>query len=366
MKITVRYWLLSCSSFTSTTLCGLLLMIVLLLVALTACGARIPQVVRIASATLSKSAVEQPVTTIPLKGPLSRRKAQLSGLAWYGDSLILLPQYPDRFKNQLFYLTKQDIINFLQNGTGDPLRPRGIPFVAGDLMTLVPGFQGFESIAFAGERAFLTIEAETDQGMMGYLVSGTIAPELTELRLDSNRIAGITPQTKLDNLSDEAIVLAGDQVVTLYEVNGSLINWSPVAHLFNMNDLQPLGTIPFPLVDFRITDATSLDESNRFWAINSFSPGSSALRLGLDPLASKYGIGPTHRASSSVERLVEFQYSPTGITLVDAPPVQLQLLEHDARNWEGIVRFESPDLKGFLLVTDQRPETILAFVPSIR
>ena len=310
--------------------------------------------------------VEQPVTVIPLQGPLARRKAQLSGLAWYGDALILLPQHPEHLKNRLFYLSKQEIVAFLQGDTAGPLTPHPLPLLAGDLTARIPGFQGFEAIAFAGERAFLTVEAEAEQQMAGYLVAGRIKPDLSEMRLEPALLTGIAPQANVRNLSDEAIVLAGEQIVTLYEGNGWLINGSPVAHLFNPDDLQPLGAIPFPQIEYRITDATALDAANRFWAINQFFSGRRPLQWGPDPLAAKYGAGATHRLNPAVERLVEFQYSPTGITLVDAPPVQLQLLTETARNWEGIARLDDPEFNGFLLVTDQRPATMLAFVPSLR
>ena len=57
---------------------------------------------------------------------------------------------------------------------------------------------------------------------------------------------------------------------------------------------------------------------------------------------------------------VEFQYNEEGITRIDQPPIQLQLLPDDLRNWEGIVRLDD---RGFLIVTDKFPETILGFVP---
>jgi hypothetical protein len=60
-----------------------------------------------------------------------------------------------------------------------------------------------------------------------------------------------------------------------------------------------------------------------------------------------------------VERLVEFQYSESGITLAATPPLQLELGD-DPRNWEGIVRLDD---RGFLLTTDWCLETILAFGP---
>jgi hypothetical protein len=320
----------------------------------------------IAEDRLVEAAVEQPVTEIHLRGPLSRRRAQLSGMAWYGETLILLPQYPERFENQLFYLSKQEIAASIRGDTHEPLKPQPIPFLAGDLLDQIAGFQGFEAIAVDGERLYMTIEAGTNAQMMGYLVTGTIAPDLSEVRLQPERIAKIAPQVHLPNLADEALVVAGERVVTIYEVNGMLINFAPVAHVFDAGTLQALGNIPFPRIDYRITDATSLDEEQHFWAINSFSFPSNSLLLGEEALATRYGAGPTHQVSRTVERLVRFQYTENGITLVDAPPIQLQLVEGTPRNWEGIVRFNAQGLKGFLLVTDSRPATILAFVPMPR
>jgi hypothetical protein len=54
-----------------------------------------------------------------------------------------------------------------------------------------------------------------------------------------------------------------------------------------------------------------------------------------------------------------------GIALADRPPLQLalsdDLLGMIGRNWEGLARL---DPRGFLLVTDTFPGTILAFVPA--
>lgn len=45
--------------------------------------------------------------------------------------------------------------------------------------------------------------------------------------------------------------------------------------------------------------------------------------------------------------------------VTNTPPIQLQLIDGVSRNWEGLVRL---DERGFLLITDEFPETILAFV----
>ena len=311
--------------------------------------------------TTAIAAKPQPVIEIPLRGPLTSRRAEFSGLAWYGDHLILLPQWPTHWANQLFYLNKADIVAFLTHKKTTPLAPQPIRLVNGDLAGQIPRFDGFEALAFDGDRAFLTIEAKPDQGMMGYLITGVMAPDLSELRLDSTRMPKIQPQTNIDNFADEAIFLAGNRVVTLYETSSIFVNPEPVAHLFDQT-LKPQGTIPMADFPYRNTDATPLDKANRFWVINYFFPGDKQLRseLGLPGKAAN----PLTK-DKPVERLVEFEYSPTGITRVDTPPITLRLLDNNvARNWEGIARLETPTLNGFLLVTDYYPETIFAFVPK--
>jgi hypothetical protein len=59
---------------------------------------------------------------------------------------------------------------------------------------------------------------------------------------------------------------------------------------------------------------------------------------------------------------VEFRYTNAQISSTSRAPIQLELREDGrARNWEGLVRL---DQRGFLLMTDKYPETILGFVPA--
>jgi len=308
--------------------------------------------------------IEQPVIPIPLAGPVAGRNAEVSGLAWYSDTLIILPQYPGRFPSdedgRIFALPKAGILAFLDGDSDEPLTPQEVLWDAPGLAEQIPGFQGYEAIAFLGERAFVTIEAETGSEMMGYLVAGEIAPDLSVLRLDPDTLVEIPPPADLNNMSDETLLVAGDTLVTIYEANGANVNPDPAAHLFDLS-LQPADPIPFPNIEYRITDATALDDAGRFWAINYLWPGDAdKLDPADDPLAVAFGQDPTHAGSAAVERLLQFQYAPDGITLLDTSPIQLALRDDgEARNWEGVVRL---DEMGFVLMTDKFPETILAFV----
>ncbi|MEM7033998.1 MAG: hypothetical protein AAF629_30940 [Chloroflexota bacterium] len=305
---------------------------------------------------------EVAVTVIPLAGPLTSRNAEISGLAWYGDYLILLPQYPNRFDNSIFALPKQAVADFLKGTSTAVLNPQAIPIQTPGL-TSIRGYEGFEAIAFVGDQVFLTIEASPRGDMKGYLVKGTIEPDLSQVVLQTETPTEIQPQSDLSNYSDETLIVGGESILTIYEANGQNVNPNPVTHLFDLAG-QPQHTMSFPNIEYRITDATALDEEQRFWAINYLFPGNvGKLNPAPDLLRAKFGSGTSHQARENVvERLVEFQVTDTGIEFTDTPPIQLVLLPDEARNWEGVVRFDSP--QGFLLATDKFPETILAFVPA--
>jgi hypothetical protein len=313
----------------------------------------------------ARAFVEQPITTIPLAvGSAAGPNAEYSGMAWYGDWLILLPQYPSRFtggsEGAVLALARSDLLALLDGGSTQPLVPRPVPFVAPGLASAVAGFEGYEAIAFRGDRAYLTIEASPPGGMRSYLVSGQCASDLSALHLDPETLVEIPMLTQSGNKSYESLLLADDQVLAIYEANGAALSPDPAAARFDVS-LAPIGFLPFPAVEYRITDVTAPDGEGCFWAINYFFPGEPELKPVVDPLAQRYGRGSTHAEAEYVERLLEFELTESGIRLIDRPPLQLALLPDEARNWEGIARLDG---RGFLLVTDKFPETILAFVPS--
>lgn len=301
---------------------------------------------------------EQPVTPLPLTGAITGDEAEISGLAWYGETLILLPQYPPVVDNALYGIAKADIEAVLA-GELDSLTPQAIPLVAPNIDE-IPGFEGFEAIAFAGDTVYLTVEASAGFTMQGYVLKGTIAPDLSQIVLDTETRATVAPGADISNYSEETAVWHNNQLLTLYEANGVNVNDNPQAHWVSA-DLATVTALPFEAIEYRVTDATAVDENNRFWVINYNFPGSAdKLDPALDPLLAQYGIGETHRASSTVERLVEYQITDEGITQTDTAPILLELqADGESRNWEGVVRLDD---QGFLVVTDKFPQTILGFV----
>ncbi|MCE9646343.1 MAG: hypothetical protein K8S20_10125 [Chloroflexi bacterium] len=305
-------------------------------------------------------AQEQPVTQLQLAGPIAAAEAELSGLGWHADTLILLPQYPERFgkgDGTLFALPKADILSALDGAHQTPLEPALVSLNAPGLKESIPNYQGYESIAFNGDQVFLTIEAGEGTDMHGYLVSGTISADSSTITLDPSRVTEIPMAFPSANHSDEAILIEGDSILTFFELNGAGLNPAPAAHTFDF-DLQPRGTISFPNLEYRVTDAAA-DSGDSFWVVNYFFPGDIDQTAKIDPLVAKYGEGPTHAQQAQVERLVQMKYTPNGITLADSAPVQLSLDGDTARNIEGLALL---DQNGFLLVTDKFPSTMLMFV----
>ncbi len=304
---------------------------------------------------------EYPVTVSPLAGPAAHRNSEISGLAWYGDYLILLPQWPHLLDDQLFAIPRADILAFLNGQRTDPLAPIAIPFTAPDIQQKTPHYRGLEAIAFDGDRVYLIVEGSRRPPTMSLLMAGTMAPDLSGVSIDTGHFREIMPVVPIPNFSDESLLVLANRLLTIFEANGTNVNPRPMAHLFDF-DLSPVGDIPFPHMEYRITDASTVDDRGRFWAVNYFYPGEiRQLAPAEDPLVVRYGRGHTHSDNLTVERLVEFQIGETGITLTDTPPLQLELrADGAARNWEGIVRLGQ---RGFLLVTDRFPETLLAFVP---
>jgi hypothetical protein len=306
------------------------------------------------------------ISEIALSGLGSKpRQAEVSGLAWLGDRLILLPQYPRRFEaananGSLFYLERSEIEAAIDNHSGTPLALQRLPFDDGGLADRFDKFEGFEAIAASADgRLYLTVETSRGVRMTGYLVSASLDADGI-YRVDASNVIAIQPQTNIYNFTDEALLLWQDRVLTFYEGNGRRVNPQPVAHVYS-RDLSELPPVPFPNLEYRVTDASAAGPDGSFWVINYQNRRDPGIDLWRDPLGSKYRAYPPGPDGAPLEQLVRLQITPDGVVLADAAPVRL-VNEPDGkgRNWEGLAQLPG---RGFLLVTDNLPRTIFAFVP---
>lgn len=303
---------------------------------------------------------EVEVQVLELAASASSPNFEYSGLAWFGDTLILLSEFSDGA-----WAISKDAIADRIDGTDDtPLSPSPVTIVPALSGNNIPNFDGLEAIAFSGTTAFLSIETSGPQGGGGALLRGTIADDASTITFDLDTMTlNPTPVPQESNSSYEAIVVTDDGLLTLYELNGSLVNPEPIAPLFD-RDFGNRMPLPISPLEYRVTDATALDDQGRFWAMNFRFPGDGRAAPEQDPLVEEYGEGETHALYEQVERIVEFEIVDDEVVRVDRPPLTLHLpgewTEDESRNREGIVRFDD---RGFLVITDRFPVTIFAFVP---
>ena len=287
---------------------------------------------------------------ITLNGDITSPDQEISGLAWYDDNLILLPQYPT---DKIYSIPKQQIIDFLDSARTTIL-PNEIIWNSSGLDKQISGFEGYESIIFNDDTVYVTIEAERHKINSGFIVRGIINNSKNEIIINNKTLKKIKTPVTLRNMTYETSVFVDDSIIAIYEVNSAKVNKSPVYHQFDKN-LKTDIEKPFPYTEYRITDATQVDADGKFWVTNYFWPGDyNLIKPDLSyTITSKKDIKP-------VEQLLEFQFIDEQIVRTETSPINIKLSEFgDSRNWEGIVRLEN---KGFLIVTDKFPGTILAFI----
>jgi len=269
---------------------------------------------------------------LALDGPVSLGAAEVSGLTWWGDDLLLLPQYGDLEGCDgpcAFELSRDE----LRAAIADPknvLHPRPRAITLSQPLDM-EGFEGFEAICLSKGQAFVLAETETETLTLGHLLRGT-----ADLDLDCSQLEKLEPPIQMKNLSYEAMVASADGVLAIPELND--LDHAQATLIDGQGGLQP---VPFPRLRYRVTDATNTDEYGFFWVSNVHWPGD--------------GLGST---TTGVERLLRLRWTGHEVTGPDQI-VDLALPEEGIRNWEGVARFE----RGLLMVTDEHPGTLLAWVP---
>ena len=295
---------------------------------------------------------------ILLTGEATERSLEMSGLAWYNDYLILMPQYVNESKPRFYYLKKSTINDWLNGKKEKPLNPSKIDIIMPDYFNSIKGYQGFEAICFIGNKAYLIIETKNNDSMQSFIVKGSMDIKNKTLIIDPEKKVKILLPVNIKNMGYESILKYKYRLMVLFEANGINVNSDPKASFYN-SSLKQKGHISFPNIEYRITDATELDDQGRFWAINFFWPGEKKrLNPGKDLVLNNTVKGETHQKFEHVERLVEFKIDGKNIYKTNSLPIQLKL-NQNSRNWEGVVRMEN---KGFLMIVDEHPRTILAFI----
>ena len=309
----------------------------------------------------TEQTVERTPSLLKIGGPMKNSDEEISGMDWYNDNLILLPE---NLNGYVFAIKKAELDSRINGNDTTTIFPKQIKFNTPNYSELVPGFDSFEAIAFRGYEVYLTIEIRFADSMSCLLARGHIDEKTLEITVPEQNLTVIDVPTYVDNMSYESLVIDKDRIIALFEANGDSLIKSPYALSINSsgNDV-----IKYPLssINYRIADATRVDKNNRFWVINYFFPGDrKVLKPSNDILASKYGNGPSHSMSKRVERLIEYEIKNGKISLTKSAPIEIELEgEKTSRKWEALARYGN---EGFLVATDKypKPYTLLAFLPN--
>ncbi|MFO0597837.1 MAG: hypothetical protein U0228_21225 [Myxococcaceae bacterium] len=296
-------------------------------------------------------------TEVPLAGPCAGPDAELSGLAWLGDDLVLVTQYPHRFESSFCAISRAQLDALKLDGTDAPVTPRLLHV---DVGPWLGQREGFEAMTTLGRNVFLTFEAEDGEGgkRSAFLLRGELGDG--GLVFDPAFKVELPAQAQfngrdLPNVSYEALTARDGQVFAFYEWNGSI---NPHPHALSWSPDAGLREVPLQPLEYRVTDATLPDEQGRFWVI--------------DYLFTRDAKYVSDAGQERLEQLVELQFSKKkggGIERTASKPIRWPLLDAgvDAdekaltraqRNWEGVVRYRD----GFLLATDRYPVTTVGYV----
>jgi len=289
-----------------------------------------------------------------LASPFDDPDMEYSSLAWHGEFLVLLPQYPD---GEVLYIKRSELAARLDKKDSSSIVPIKVPINDRGLRKLIQGYEGFEAIIYAGNKVFISIEAETREGLKGFLIQGEFLSFEEGIVLDHSSLISFNTPVHLDNMAYESIIIWDNKIIPIYEANGTRVNPDPFQPVFNM-DLIKVDSIAIDALEYRITDATEVDDQGRFWVINYLWTGDTKLlKPGPDQLVrpeAQKGI------NKNIERLVEYQIHENKISLTGKHPLWItnpDIVSGD--NWEGIVRFGA---NGFIIATDKHQRTILAYV----
>jgi len=309
----------------------------------------------------TEQTVERTPTLLKIGGPMKNSDEEISGMDWYNDNLILLPE---NLNGYVFAIKKAELDSRINGNDTTTIFPEQIKLNTPNYKELVPGFDSFEAIAFRGYEVYLTIEIKFADSMGCLLARGHIDEKTLEITVPEQNLTVIDVPTYVDNMSYESLVIDKDRIIALFEANGDSLIKSPYALSINSsgNDIEKF---PLSSINYRIADATRVDKNNRFWVINYFFPGDrKVLKPSNDILASKYGNGPSHSRSKRVERLIEYEIKNGKISLTKSAPIEIELKgEKTSRKWEALARYGN---EGFLIATDKypKPHTLLAFLPN--
>ncbi|KAA3611998.1 MAG: hypothetical protein D8M58_19825 [Calditrichaeota bacterium] len=298
---------------------------------------------------------ENRVIDIDLGADMSNPKLQISGLDWYGEQLVLLTQIPSDFNSKLYSVSKKDILQHLKDSSYK-VKISEIYLDDNLVSASLDHDNEYEAIAFKNDTVFMAIETDVGDKMQAWLVKGQMVTSDTLKLKESCLIKIPLPENNIHEMACETIVIINNSIYAFYEANGANLNKQAICYKLDRN-LSNVKEINFDHIEYRLTDATRVDDDNKFWVINNFYKGDIH---SLKPVEDSFIPKTIGSVENEVKRLVQLQLHNNRISIATNKTI---ILDPVNCNWEGLARLD--DL-GFLIANDtyapDRKRTRLAFI----
>ncbi len=157
------------------------------------------------------------IVKLNLSGALQERELEASGLSWYKDKLIILPQFPHKWEYQfdgaLFYIHQKRIKNYLNRVDTTALEGEKLHFIAKGLDDIGKAYgSGYEAITFIDDTVFVSIESINRSKSTDYVVRGIIDFENKKVILDATTKHEVKSQTDIHNMGEETIFVYKNRI----------------------------------------------------------------------------------------------------------------------------------------------------------
>ena len=149
-------------------------------------------------------AQEKTPIMLKISGPMKNSDEEISGMDWYNDNLILLPE---NLNGYAFAIKKSDLDSRINSSDTSTIKPKKINFNTPNYKKLIPGFDSFEAIAFRGYEVYLTIEIKFPDSMSCLIARGHIDAQTLDITIPEQNLTQINVPTYVDNMSYESLVI---------------------------------------------------------------------------------------------------------------------------------------------------------------
>ena len=169
----------------------------------------------------------------------------------------------------VFLIKKSELESRINKTDTSSITPQKIKFKTPNYKETIPGFDSFEAIAFRGYEVYISIEIRFEDRMGCMIARGHIDQETLEITIPEQTLIPFDVPRFVDNMSYESLVIKGDRVYGLFEAYGDSLIKDPYVLSVNVSG-KDIKKHPTTSINYRIADATRIDNNNCFWGNISY------------------------------------------------------------------------------------------------